>query len=822
MAYPSNTNNINLVNAEKEVLDFWAEEAVFTESVDTKPIDNEWIFFDGPPFANGLPHYGHLLTSTVKDCYARYHAMKGERVERRFGWDCHGLPAEMEAEKELNIQGQIAIQEYGIEKFNKQCSTSVLKYTQEWRDYINRMARWVDFDNEYKTMDKGYMESVMWAFSELHKKGLIYEGSKVMPYSWACETPLSNFETRMDNAYREREDKAITVAFELKEQINGKKAYILAWTTTPWTLPSNLALAINPDMDYKLEEVDNNIYISALSFASLTGESNKKDLDSPVKPANDTKKGSFFVGLGYKPLFPYFENQENAFKVLSGDFVEEGSGTGIVHLAPGFGEDDQRVCKENGIDVVCPVDQAGKYTDDIFDLDNLTLKGVNVIAGEGKAEADPFDEKQIAKYGLANLRIIHYLKQTGQLVKQENYNHNYPHCWRTDTPLIYKAIPSYYVAVEKFKHRMVELNQNINWIPNHIKEGLFGKWLEGARDWAISRNRFWGAPIPIWKSESGKSIVVGSIEELEKLSGKKVQDLHRPYIDDITIEQDGEVYKRVPDVLDCWFESGSMPFAQLHYPFENKEKFEANFPADFIVEYTAQTRGWFYTLMVLSTALFDSEPFKNVICHGVILGESEKDPNTNKIVKQKLSKRKKNYADPLEVFEKFGADAMRFTLLSSPVCTGGELQVTKDGSEFKDTLRLVINPIQNAYHFFCLYANIDGIEAVAEVGNSNNLLDKYILSKLSEALTKIDKGLNEFNSPSACEAITDFFEVLNNWYIRRNRNRFWEKISDSNKEDKQAAYNTLYTCITEMMKASAPIIPLTSEYIYRALTSSRA
>ncbi len=810
--YPKTNSSPDFPALEQEVLDFWQREQVFEASVARNPemaedgTSNVFRFFDGPPFANGLPHYGHLLTSCVKDIFPRYQTMKGKKVPRRFGWDCHGLPAEMEAEKELGIQGQLAIEAYGIEKFNAQCRTSVMKYTQDWQDYVNRQARWVDWEDEYKTMDTDYMESVIWAFKELHKKGLIYQGHKVVPYSWACETPLSNFETRMDNAYREKKSKAVTVAFRLKEI----SIDILAWTTTPWTLPSNLALAVGPDVTYVLiakdcwDEASNKALPSKEYLVSeVFYETHKDSLFEGFEKAEKVFsnqvtlqfpiKGSELVGLSYEPLFPYFAKTPDAFRVLAGDFIEEGSGTGIVHLAPGFGEDDMRVCAAEGIPVVCPVDAGGKFTAEVPDYEGMQV----------------FESNDL---------IIRRLKEEGKWIKTEQYLHNYPHCWRTDTPLIYKAVPSWYVKVSAIKERMVELNQGISWMPGHVRDGLFGKWLENAHDWAISRNRFWGAPIPVWMSESGKIEVVGSIAELEALSGEKVADLHRPFIDAVTFEKEGELYRRVPEVLDCWFESGAMPFASVHYPFYGKEAFDKNADehgalSDFIVEYTAQTRGWFYTLMVLSTALFDKAPFAHCICHGVILDEN----------RQKLSKRLRNYPDPLEVYESFGADAMRWSLVSGPVMQGGELQVKKEGEDIRDVVRLVIKPIWNAYHFFMLYANSDGVEARDVLAAGEALpqaeMDRYILGKLQEAVQRIDQMLGRYDLLEACKAVEGFFEVLNNWYIRRSRERFWRAVEEGAKDqDKQDAYHTLYTCLLRMSKAAAPLLPLLMEQIYMGLT----
>ena len=815
--YPETAATPDFPKLEQDVLNYWKTNGTFKKSIEENPSAKEgakeYVFYDGPPFANGLPHYGHLLTGFVKDIFARYHTMKGCRVERRFGWDCHGMPAEMAAEKELGVSGKMAIEQYGIAKFNDYCRTSVMKYAHEWETYVTRQARWVDFQNDYKTMNKDYMESVLWAFKQLYDKGLLYESYRVMPYSWAMETPVSNFETRMDNAYREREDRAVTVAFKLKDKFPGAvgETFLLAWTTTPWTLPSNLALAVSPKLEY--------IVVSpaivgqpprSYIFAKSSLNNYQKEIDTSgtiPQPVN----GADLIGLTYQPLFPYFKDIKNAFRVLDGSsFIEEGSGTGVVHLAPGFGEDDQRVCVENGIEIVCPVDSAGKYTNEIFDLPDLVLKGLNVVADVRKAADEPYTDSQLSKYGLVNLRIIAWLKLHGQLIKQEDIKHNYPHCWRTDTPLIYRALPSWYVEVTKFNQRMVELNQQINWIPSHIKDGRFGKWLEGARDWSISRNRYWGSPIPVWKTESGKIKVFGSIKELDDFFGQKVEDLHRPFNDNLTKTENGETWKRVTDVFDCWFESGSMPFAQVHYPFENKDWFHDHFPADFIVEYEAQTRGWFYTLMVLSTALFDKPPFLNVICHGVVLDEKG----------QKLSKRLNNYADPLELFNQYGADALRWRMVSSPIMQGGELLIAKDGSDVREISRLIIKPIWNAYHFFSLYANADGIKAT-ETKNlkSDNVMDQYILTKAMLSVGAIGHAMDNYDVPTACKAGGDFFDALNNWYIRRSRERFWKGEKDA---DKQAAYDTLYTALTVMCRALAPLLPLTTEAIFRGLTGEES
>lgn len=769
-----------------EILDFWKRDNTFRASIEARPVDNQFVFFDGPPFANGLPHYGHLLTGYAKDVIPRYQTMQGKRVERRFGWDTHGLPAELSAEKDIGISGRKAILEIGIDKFNAAARAGVMKYASEWEDYVTRQARWVDFENDYKTLDITFMESCLWAFKQLWDRGHVYRDYRVVPYSWAVESPLSNFETRLDDSYRTRTDPALTVGFEISEnqgELSG--AHLLIWTTTPWTLPSNLAAAVNADITYALMQKDDKRFI--LSVSAL--EKYKKELEgaSQIKSI----KGSELSGIRYTPPFPYFLGHPNAFQVLVEEFVTDEDGTGIVHMAPGFGEDDLAASRRAGISVVVPVDAAGRFTSEVPDYEGTLV----------------FD---------ANKPIIQRLKQEGKLFRHDSYDHNYPHCWRTDEPLIYKAVDSWYLRVSDFRERMVELNERVSWVPGHVKHGIFGNWLANAQDWNISRSRFWGTPIPVWISDNPefpRVDVYGSIAELKADFGVEVTDLHRPYIDELTRPNPDDpsgqsTMRRVEDVFDVWFDSGSMPYAQVHYPFENKAQFEANFPADFIVEYVAQTRGWFYTLMVLSTMLFDQPPFRHAICHGVVLDENH----------QKLSKRKRNYPDPLVVFDQYGSDVMRWFLISSSVLTGGDLVVPKEAREIAAVQREAIAPLMNAYNFFSLYANLE-IRAPQIIRQADDPLDRYILTKTGELAGVVGTALDNYDIPRACREATKYFEALTNWYIRRSRARFW---GGTDRSSRDAAFDTLYTALVSVCRILAPVLPIITEKLYKSLTGQRS
>ena len=762
---------VNFPQMEENILEFWQKQGIFKKSIKQREGCDEYVFYDGPPFATGLPHFGHFVPGTVKDIYPRYQTMKGKKVDRRFGWDCHGLPVEYEMEKELGISGKTEIEKFGVANFNESCRSIVLRYTKEWENIVTRMGRWVDFENDYKTMNPDYMESIWWVVKQLWDKGLMYEGYYILPYCPRCSTVLSNHELNL-GGYKEVHDPAITIKFKADGEDD---TYFLAWTTTPWTLPSNLALAVHNDVEYVKVSDSGENYIMARE--RLSAYYRNEDEYKVVW----TKKGSELVGMSYEPLFPYFGDakEKGAFKVFPADYVTTEDGTGIVHTAPGFGEDDYATLKGTGIPTICPIDGECKFTSDVEDYEGRFVKD-------------------------CDKDIIARLKEEGKLILRQQYLHNYPHCWRCSSPLIYRAISSWFVDIDKVKQKMLDANSQIYWMPGHLKEGRFGKWLEGARDWAISRNRYWGNPIPVWKCDScNETECLGSRAELEEKTGKKVDDLHKHIIDDLTYPcKCGGTMKRIPEVLDCWFESGSMPYAQVHYPFENKEHFENHFPADFICEGLDQTRGWFYTLTILAAAIFDKPAFKNVVVNGLVLAEDGK----------KMSKSARNYSDPVEVINNYGADALRFLLTNSAIVRAEDLRYSDES--VKDILKTVIIPIWNAYSFFVTYANIDNITVSDAPANPSNPLDKWILSEMEKLSQEVTDYLDSYDIHRANTCFINFIDLLNNWYIRRSRRRFWKSENDL---DKEQAYQTLYSVLMKYIKLACPVIPFITEEIYQNL-----
>jgi len=813
----------SIPSIEAEVLASWEAGDTFRRSVEARPAGedgtNEFVFYDGPPFANGLPHYGHLLTGYVKDVVPRYQTMRGRRVERRFGWDTHGLPAELEAERILGITDKSQIEQMGIEAFNAACRESVLRYTDEWQTYVTRQARWVDFARDYKTLDPSYMESVIWAFKQLHTKELAYEGFRVLPYCWHDQTPLSNHELRMDDdVYQMRQDPALTVGLRLH---SGE--YLLVWTTTPWTLPSHQAIAVNPDVDYVVVEAgEGSAFATAqpgarviLAQARLAAYARELGEEPTVV---ETVRGSDLVGARYAPPFPYFadagtgrpsaDNPEQ-FQVLAGDFVTTEDGTGLVHMAPAFGEDDMLACEAVGITPVVTVDDGGRFNALVPDYAGVQVFEANAaIIADLKSSSGP----------LAGVAAEH----RAVVVRHETYDHSYPHCWRCRNPLIYKAVSSWFVRVTQIRERMVELNQEIAWTPEHIKDGQFGKWLAGARDWSISRNRYWGTPIPVWVSDDEnypRTDVYGSFEELARDFGDVPRnaegepDLHRPWVDRLTRPNPDDprpadqrsTMRRIPDVLDVWFDSGSMPFAQVHYPFENTDWFSRHFPGDFIVEYIGQTRGWFYLLHVLSTALFDRPAFRTAVSHGIVLGSDGR----------KMSKSLRNYPDVTEVLDRDGSDAMRWFLMASPILRGGNLVVTEEG--IRAEVRGVLLPLWNAWYFFSLYANTvnDGAGYSAQRVEPDRVIglpamDRYLLARTHDLAISVTRAADAYDIAGACAHIRDHIDLLTNWYVRTQRERFWAEDTD--------AYDTLWTALEALTRIMAPFAPLLTEEIWRGLT----
>ncbi|MCL2067996.1 MAG: isoleucine--tRNA ligase, partial [Treponema sp.] len=780
---------VNFPKLEEEILEFWEKNNIFEKSVSQREGAQEYVFYDGPPFATGLPHFGHFIPSTIKDIIPRYQTMKGKKVERRFGWDCHGLPIENLIEKELGLNSKTDIEKYGVANFNEACRASVLRYVKEWRQTITRLGRWVDFDNDYRTMESDYMESIWWVVKSLWEKGLLYEGHYNLPYCPRCSTVLSNHELNL-GGYKDVHDPSITVRFKIKDKSEkGKESeipantYFLAWTTTPWTLPSNLALTLGPEIDYVLvEDVPNPqsptpiyyILAEARLPAYYKNESEYKIVWR--------KKGAELKGIEYEPLFPYFAwaVENNAFRTYLGDFVTTEDGTGIVHTAPGFGEDDFKVLKGSGVPVICPVDEECRFTSEVSDYSGLFLKD-------------------------ADKPIMERLKAEGKIIKRDQILHAYPHCWRCESPLIYRTVGSWFVNVEKIKQDMLDANSQINWVPDHIKTGRFGKWLEGARDWAVSRNRYWGNPIPIWKCrDCGKMICIGSRAELKEYSGQAPDDLHKHFVDKITFpcKACSGTMVRITEVLDCWFESGAMTYAQNHYPFENKEFFESHFPADFISESLDQTRGWFYTLVVLAAALFKRPAFKNCIVSGIVLASDGR----------KMSKNLKNYTDPVDVINSYGADAIRLFLVHSALIRAEDLRFSDDG--VKDVLKSIIIPVWNAYSFFVTYANIDKVKPDGAPQNPANSLDQWILSEAENLKEKVDNALGAYDLSRAVDPILDFIDLLNNWYIRRSRRRFWRSENDT---DKIEAYGTLYDVLKTLITVASPFMPFTTDAIWQNL-----
>ena len=802
-----------LPEIEQGVLGYWAADDTFRESVRQRASAPEWVFNDGPPFANGLPHYGHLLTGYAKDVFPRFQTMRGKKVERRFGWDTHGLPAELEAMKQLGITEKSQIEEMGVAEFNAKARESVLQYTKEWEEYVTRQARWVDFENDYKTLNLGYMESVIWAFKQLADKGLAYEGHRVLPYCWRDETPLSNHELRMDDdVYQMRQDPSVTVTFPLTgdraEALGLTGVRALAWTTTPWTLPTNAALAVGPEIDYAvvpagpLGAADGAAegeaeYLIAIDLAgNYAKDLGYESADAVREAVSQTVRGADLADVRYTAVFDYFADAEtwgteNCWRILVDDYVSTSDGTGIVHQSPAYGEDDMRITTAAGMPTIVSLDDSGRF-----------IKAVTDVAGELWMDA--------------NRPLIRLLKQHGRLLREQSYEHSYPHCWRCRNPLIYKAVSSWFVRVAPIKERMLENNEAITWVPENVKHGQFGKWLEGARDWSVSRNRYWGSPIPVWKSddpEHPRVDVYGSLAELERdfgalpVNDDGEPDLHRPYIDSLTRPNPDDptgksTMRRIEDVFDVWFDSGSMPFAQVHYPFENRDWFDTHQPADFIVEYIGQTRGWFYVQHVLATALFDRPAFKNVISHGIVLGS---DGN-------KMSKSLRNYPDVNEVFNRDGSDAMRWFLMASSILRGGNLVVTEQG--IREGVRQFILPLWNTWYFFSLYANADGTEGVRRT-DSSDPLDRYILAKTGQLVRDVEAHLEGLDTTSAAESLRAFAEVLTNWYVRRSRDRFWEGATGD--PANRQAFDTLYTVLETLTRVAAPLAPLVTEQIWRGL-----
>ncbi|MDD3679079.1 MAG: isoleucine--tRNA ligase [Patescibacteria group bacterium] len=799
MSFKKVDPKMNFPLLEEGVLEFWKKNKIFEKSVEERPKNNQFSFYDGPPYATNTPHFGNILAGLIKDVIPRYKTMQGYRVERVWGWDTHGLPIENIVEKKLGFKSRDEIYDYGVDKFNEKCRSQVFEYVESWRDIIDRTGRWADMDNPYITMDKNYMESVWWVFSELWNKDLVYEGHKVMPYCPRCSTGLSSFEVG-SGGYIDKTDKAVTIKFELEDE---KDTYFLAWTTTPWTLPGNLALTVGEGIDYlKIKSNDNQYILAEERVKDYSKELGKYKIIEKIK-------GKELVGKSYKPIFDYYEKSQKAqipkqvrddsmsvqdegvadrendnkksFIVISGDFVTTEDGTGIVHTAPAFGEDDSIVGQKFGIDFFMPVDELGKFTGEVPEY-----KGMSVI-----------DSK-------TNSKIIEDLGE--KVVKVDDYTHPYPHCWRCESPLIFRAIDSWFVSIDKIREDILKANKSVKWVPEHVGSGRYAKMVESAPDWNISRNRFWGVPLPVWKCECGERRVYGNIADLEKDSGKKIDDIHLHKIQDIKVNcRCGKKAKLTGEILDVWFDSGSMPYGKLHYPFENKDQFQREFPTNFIAEGIDQTRGWFRSLMVIGTALFNKSPFNNVVVNGIILAEDG----------SKMSKSKHNFTDPMVLMNKYGADAMRFYLMASPAVKAEDMRFVDSGVD--EVLKKVILRLWNSYSFFMMYASLDSFSPTGKL-NSENLLDRWMLSKLNILTDDVTKALDSYDISLGARYLSEFVDELSNWYIRRSRKRFWKSDDDS---DKMAAYETLYYSLVTYIKLLAPYMPFVTEEIYQGLVVSQ-
>lgn len=785
MKYQANTRR-RAIEYEKAIVDFWKRNRIFEKSIEQRDINNGYVFYDGPPFITGLPHHGTLLSSIVKDAVPRFWTMRGKRIERRWGWDCHGLPAENFVEKQLGITDRREIgTKWPLSTYITKARESMVSNSEAWEGVIERVGRWVDFRGAYRTMDKNFMESVWWAFKTLYEQGKIYEGRKVLMYDTKFSTPVSKTEVTMDNdAYQTVTDPSVYVKFEIVSEGELRGVKLLAWTTTPWTLPANLTLAINKELEYKIYSVGDEKLIVASELAEKAlgeGESIK------------TLRGEELIGLEYKPLMCNFSKEErkkNTYKVVAADFVSSSDGTGIVHIAPAYGEMDYELSLEQDVDFIDLLDEGGYYLEP-------AKKWLNEMGVRDT------DESGIELWA-ANKFIAKVLEEKGIVYKIEYIKHEYPFNPRSKQRIIYRAFPSWFFAVNGMKEQLIEENEEINWFPEYLKHGRFEKNIEAAPDWNLSRDRFWATAMPVWKGDRGTIKVVGSYDELYELSGVRLEDYHRPWVDEIEFDIEGEHFKRIEKVLDCWFESGSMPFAQLHYPFENKEKFEQNYPADFIVEYVGQVRAWFYYVHVVNTALFGKKAYRNVITTGTVAGNDGR----------KMSKSLGNYTDPTELMDKYSADALRFLMLSSPVLAGEDFAlIDKDVSDVARKLSMV----WNVYDFFTMYASVDGFDSKQAIAVSKleNPLDIWLVSRVYELRNEITKGMEAYNIPSALSNILLFIDDLSNWFVRRSRRRFWKSEDDT---DKNAAYSTLYFVLVYLAKILAPFTPFLAEELYQKMT----